>query len=247
MKKLLTTLSLAAISLAAANAQIVQWTFTGNSTAPSTGSGTASLIGGTTASFASGSTGNTTTNPAWNTTNYPTQSNLSGTAGVQFLFSTVGFSSIQVSFEHRASGTASRWAQVDYTLNGGTDWVTGFWNNNGALSPHDTFSTFDVDFSSITGANNNSGFGFRIVSIFSPLGFQQNSTSGNIAANTAYMRANSDAVYTPGTGSGTGNYGSSGTWRFDNVTAVPEPATWILVTVGAMAIMVRRKLGPVKA
>ncbi len=157
--------------------------------------------------------------------------------------STVGKSNISLSFAHRASGTGSRWAQVDYTLDGGSNWTTGFWNNNGGLSPHDQFWGFDVDFSSVTGANNNAGFGFRIVSIFSPAAFDQNNTLSPYSANTAYMRANGGAVYSPLTSTATGDYGASGSWRFDNVTVsgVPEPTTGLLVGIGTLACAAFRR------
>jgi PKD repeat protein len=197
----------------AIHAQVVitQWTFEGDVITPSTGSGTASLLGGTTATFATGNGGGR----GWNTTTYPVQSTNSGTAGTQFLASTSGYSNIIVSWDHRASGTASRWSQLQYTTNGTT------WNvlddNDGGLSPHDTFYPFSFDLSSIPAANDNPNFGVRIVSIFSPLAFNQNATL-SYGANEAYMRANTDAKYPPEDGVGTGNYAVAGTWRFDNVT-----------------------------
>ncbi|MBU6175564.1 MAG: hypothetical protein KGQ60_17280 [Planctomycetes bacterium] len=218
---------------------ITQWTFEGAVITPSTGAGTASLFGGTTATFATGNSGG----QGWNTTTYADQSTGSGTRGVQFLASTAGFSDIKLAFDHRASGTASRWAQIDYTLNGGTSWTTGFWNNNGGLSPHDNFYSFNVDFSSVTGANNNAGFGIRVVSIFSPLAFDQSSTLADFAANTAYMRANAGAVYSPNTSTATGDYGTSGTWRFDNVTitGVPEPSSAVLLGTLGFALASQRR------
>ena len=226
---------------------ITQWTFEGDTTVASTGTGSASLVGGTSAGFATGN-GNPA-GRAWNTSTYAAQSAGSGTRGVQFLTSTVGYQDIKLSFDHRASGTASRWAQLDYTLDGGSSWVTGFWNNAGALSPHDTFNTFsNIDFSSVTAANDNALFGVRIVSIFSPQAFDQSSTLAPFAANTAYMRANAGAVYSPLSSTATGDYGTSGTWRFDNVTfdasptAVPEPSSMALVGLGiAGAAWYRRK------
>jgi len=57
----------------------------------------------------------------------------SGAAGVHFLCSTGGVKDENLSFDHRASGTGSYWAQVDYMLDAGKNWVTGFWNNSGGI------------------------------------------------------------------------------------------------------------------
>jgi hypothetical protein len=244
MKNMISIAATMVVASAANAAVVTQWTFEGDTTNASTGSGTASLIGGTSATFAGGSGGGR----AWNTSTYKAQGTGSGEAGVRFLVSTAsaggGFGGISVSFDQRASGTNSRWAQVDYTLDGGSTWVTGFWNNNGGLSPHDTFYNFTVDFSSVSGANNNAGFGFRIVSIFSPQAFNQNSTL-SYGANAAYMRANADAKFAPTAGVGTGDYGTNGTWRFDNVTvngtAIPAPGAIALLGAAGLVGARRRR------
>jgi len=214
---------------------ITQWNFNALDLDPSIGSGTASAVGMTGAqTFPSGAGSSDPTQPGagWNITGFPAQGTNSGTAGAVFMVSTVGHEDVMLTYDHRASGTASRWAQVDYTLDGGTSWVTNFWNNSGGISPHDAFYPFTVDFASVPGAQDNPGFGVRIVAIFSPLAFQQNSTSGDLSANTNYMRANAQAVYTPGTGVGTGDYGTGGTWRFDMVTVrgVPVPSIQVDAT-----------------
>jgi hypothetical protein len=223
------------VSSAAFGAVITEWTFEGDVTTPSTGSGTASLIGGTTSTFATGNGGGR----GWNTTTYPAQSTNSGTAGVQFLVDTTGFGSIGLTFDHRASGTASRFARIDYTVDG-TTW-TPLTDNAGGLSPHDTFYSFGT-YAFPASADNNPNFGVRIVSIFSPLAFDQNASLPDYAAGSAYMRANAQASFTPGGGTGTGDYGTTGTWRFDNVAifSIPEPAT-LGVIAGLGLVALRRR------
>ncbi|HPK04895.1 MAG TPA: dockerin type I repeat-containing protein [Bacteroidales bacterium] len=192
---------------------ITQWNFDNETLEPNIGSGTATNIGGTTFTWATGNS--PAPNRAWNTTTYPLQGTNPGTAGVQFMLSTLGYEDIALDYYHRASGTASRWAQIEYTLDGGNTWIAHD-NNNGGISPHDTFYEFSFDLSSVTGANNNANFGIRIVSIFSPFAFDQNETL-TYGPNEAYQRANAQSG-PPGTGTGTGDYGQAGTWRFDDVT-----------------------------
>ena len=81
-----------------------------------------------------------------------------------------------------------RGGQLDLTFDGGTTWTAGVWNNGGGLSPHDNFYSFgSIDLTSYAAANDNPNFGFRIVSIFSPQAFNQNSSVSHLA-NEAYMR-----------------------------------------------------------
>lgn len=214
---------------AIAQQTIAEWDFTATnnttinggiaSPQPSTGVGTATLLG-VTASLAAGPIGVCNASDgsgcAWNTTTYAAQSAESGERGVQFAVSTLGYENIHFTFEQRASGTGSRYSRVDYSLNGGSNWVTGFWDNSGGLSPHDVFYSFSVDFTAVTAANDNPDFMVRIVSIFAPCDFVQNTTL-SYSANTAYMRANADAACQPHIATTTGNYGAAGTWRFDNV------------------------------
>lgn len=199
---------------ASAQEVITSWNFNDNTLDPQVGSGTLVQIGGTIGTFAAGN--GPAGDRAFNTTTYPAQSEGSGTAGIELSVSTVGKNNIGITFDHRSSGTGSRWAQFEYSVDG-TNWIVAG-NNNGGIAPHDIFYPFSVDLTSCSACNNNPNFKFRIVSIFSPFAFNQNATL-SYGANEAYMRANIQAQFTePGTG--TGNYGPAGTWRFDNVTVL---------------------------
>ena len=226
-------MTLGALCSASAAQTITAWTFEGNVTTPSTGSGSAALIGGTTAGFADGNL----SGRAWNTANYPAQSTGYGTAGVQFNVSTLGYDLITISYDHLASARASRWAELQYTLNRNAatpDWVT-YDSNGGALSPQDTFTANFYDLSNVPGVDNNAAFAFRIVSVFSPVTFNPGVPIQQYGAFSAYHRAGPDSLRG-------GSYDPSGTWLFDNVMVssmavpVPEPGTLSLILCAGAAV-----------
>ncbi|MBX2979374.1 MAG: T9SS type A sorting domain-containing protein [Flavobacteriales bacterium] len=195
---------------------ITRWNFNGPSTTtvpggataptPSEGVGTASLVGGTTATFASGVANGGSSDPVntapenygWNTTNYAAVGTQSGERGIQFMVSTLGYTSIAVNWDLRTSNTSSRWQELQYTTDGSTwtAWPTLFENTGG----DQWFNLREVDLGSIPGVENNANFGVRMVAVFAP------STSDYAAASSTYA---------PG-----------GTWRFDMVavTGVALPA-----------------------
>jgi hypothetical protein len=194
-----------------ANAQVVftQWTFEGDVITPSTGSGTAALIGGTSATFATGYTGTGTGGRAWNSAGYPEQGVGSGTAGVEFVTSTSGYNSFQVSWDGRHSNTSANRVRLQYTLNG-TDWVNfganaanasntvagvdkGFDNGRFIADAGDTWFQRSANFASVSGAGNNAAFAIRIVTEFLDGSGYGAATSGS-------------------------NYSVNGTLRYDNVT-----------------------------
>jgi len=199
---------------AAAQTTITQWNFNDSTLNPSTGSGNASNIGGTSSAFAAGQTG--TPDVGWNTSAYPASGDSANnkTGGVQFTLSTAGFEDIVLTYGHRGSNTAANSSVVQYTLDatlGTPTWVdfTTFTVTPASSGAGDTWFNRTVDFSSITGLNDNGNAGFRIVS---------NQTSGS-----DYVALRS-----------TSTYASGGTWRFDNVTftglLIPPPGakdvTW---------------------
>jgi hypothetical protein len=218
---------------AAANAALItEWNFNGtspttvpggeNAPQPSAGAGTASLVGGVTAatSFGSGtanggSSDPVTTTPAnygWQTTTFPAAGAADRTAGTKYQVSTLGYKDIKIEYDLRHSNTSSRYEQFQYSTDGTTfvDFGAPFDGPAG-----DTwFKDRAIDLSSVTAANNNPNFAFRIVAAFAPGG-------------SAYAAS-----------SASGTYATGGTWRFDMVqasgTLVPEPGAIALVALGAM-------------
>lgn len=229
--------SVVGVSSNASAATLTQWNFnsvppdantaTGTLT-PNIGSGTASLVGGTSAAFASGDASGGSTDPAtgddsgWNLTTWAAQGTENKGRGAQFNVSTSGFENIMVSFDQRLSNTAANTWRFQYTLDG-TTFVDS--TQFGPVSTGDTwYNNRSVDLSSITGANNNANFGFRVVAEFAPGG-------GN------YVTANPASTY-----------GTTGTSRFDMVTvsatAVPEPsmcAAMVSLVCSGFALGIRRR------
>jgi hypothetical protein len=234
LTSLLLAVALTSASSASA-ATITQWNFNSvapdnniatGTAAPSTGTGAILLIGGVTSpSFNSGvgSSDLAADNSGYQTTNYAAQGTGNKTAGIRFNVSTVGFSSISFTYDLRHSNTSSQYEQVQYSLNGTTFFDIGSLFN-GNLG--DTwFNGRSIDLSSIAGASNNANFALRVVAAFAP----------------------STTTYTAS--SPTGTYGTTGTWRFDQVTvsgtAVPEPSAaaglFSLGLVGGASRLVRSR------
>ncbi|MEY5000089.1 MAG: hypothetical protein RLZZ211_125 [Bacteroidota bacterium] len=190
---------------------ITSWDFNGANNNPIVGSGTIQLWGNLNTSYP-----NSTYNKCLQLTNFANQSSLNATRGLGMLVNTTGYGGITLQFTQRASGPASRWARLDYTLDG-QNWVLNFWNNSGGLTPQDSWQTFNIDFSSVVGADNNPNFQVRIVSVFSPLAFDESVQISPYAANTAYMMSDNTAVYSPNSSNNGGSYLATGSWRFDNI------------------------------
>ena len=167
-------------------------------TMPSVGSGTATLVGNTSATFATGATtdGAASDNSGWNTAAYPVQGTSNKLGGVQFAVSTVGYESIVVSWDHRASNTGSRHARFQYSVDG----VNFFDLDTFAFAAQDIFYTRSVSLNSVTGANNNPNFAFRIVAEF-----ESTATGAGVSEYQA-ARTSVATLYSP-----------NGTWRFDTI------------------------------
>jgi hypothetical protein len=237
MKSLIAS-GIAALVVATAGADVVtQWNFNGTSatTVPggaasptaSTGVGTASFVGGVTGSFASGTSNGGSSDPVtttpnnygWGITTFAAQGAENNGRGVQFNVSTVGFDSVVVSYDLRHSNTSSRYENFQYSIDGGTSWVSfaTFDGNAG-----DTwFNNRTIDLSSVAGVANNANFAFRVVATFGPAG------GGYVASN------------------GTSTYATTGTWRFDMVTVsgnlVPAPGALALLAAAGVLGSRRRR------
>lgn len=189
--------------------RIARWDFDNadapiSSPPPSLGNGTASLLNGVTASWATGGDLDAgLTNQAWNTVNYPAATDSNKTAGVQFKVSTLGYTNIVVAWEQRNSSTGSKYARLQYSVDG-----TNFTDFN-AIAGSGSFAYHSEDLSIFPTVENNTNFAFRIVSEFE-------STAANTASNN-YVATTTGSTY-----------GTSGTMRFDTVSVFGEPISGAL-------------------
>lgn len=197
---------------------LTQWNFNNESTTPNIGSGMINRIGGITQTWATGSPNDQgSPNRAYNTSGYPAQGTGSGTAGVEFWVSTVGYQDIFIKWDQRHSNTAAKTVLLQYTLNG-NDWIDGAYYQ--ATDGGDRWYKRAFDLSDVSGANDNMNFGFRVVAVFEQ-GTDQ------------YAASTSGSTYSP-----------NGTQRFDLVTVeateIPEPATLLALGTGLAAVVGRR-------
>jgi len=167
------------------------------------------------------------------------------TAGVRFNVSTLGFNAITLSFDQRHSNSSSRYTALYYTTDGTTftKFPVSALNANPGVTPllgtpastpglfgpagtfdaqiatspgDDWFNGISVDLSSIPGANNNTNFGFQVVT--------------SMGGGTAYSSTNPANAYA-----------GTGTLRYDMVTVngsvIPEPSTFVFGGIGLIGLI----------
>jgi hypothetical protein len=246
MKSAITLFAVVGLSVSAHGGLVAaQWNFNSNPADGSTGTGSSVASAGdnaasatysalgTTLSFAGGAGSSdpvTTDDSRLGVTGFAAQGAGSGTRGVQFNVSTVGFDGVVVSWDQRFSNTASRFFQFQYTLDrtattpvwsafGGAT-VNGVANIITGASTGDTWvNGLSVDLSGVAGVASNANFAFRIVAVFNPNG-----------AGTQYTAASSGS-----------NYATTGTWGFDMVTVIPTPGSAALICLGGLMASRRRR------
>ncbi len=101
-------------------------------------------------------------NLAWGTQDYPAATVSNKQAGVQFNVNTIGAKNIKVSFDLRATTTASKYQRLQYTTNG-TDFID---YPVSQLYNATTYESYAYDLTGFPGVANNANFGIRIVSEF---------------------------------------------------------------------------------
>ncbi len=166
---------------------ITKWTFDSSSTAPAVGSGTANYVGGT---ALSGWVSGYSNSKAWSTTTYPALGMNPKTAGVRFDVNTTGYTNITVNFVWQASNTGSSNGVFQFSTDGFSSWTE--WPSLSSGPGISTWKSLNFDLSTNYATAGCAGFCFRFVSAFAAGG----------------------STYTAASG---GSYGTSGTWKFDEV------------------------------
>lgn len=158
-------------------------------------------------------------NFSWGTDNYPALTGTNLQNGVQFNVSTVGAKNIIITYDARATQTASEYHRLQYTTNG-TTWINypASSSFNGNIS---TYGSFQYSLVGFPGVDNNPNFGIRIVTEWQSTATYQ--TAASAASNTNTIGANGVVATNFWVGVGesvaTGNSGnaSGGTFTFDVV------------------------------
>ncbi|MBN2578953.1 MAG: autotransporter-associated beta strand repeat-containing protein [Pirellulales bacterium] len=177
---------------------ITRWNFNDENTLPDIGSGTFAMIGGVVQDAELWKDGSSTDpgspNKAINTTNYPAQGTGNKTAGIEIAVDTTAYDNISVTFDLRTSNTSSRYYRAQYSLDG-SSWTDSTLFTSAGGDEWNNLNT--IDLSSISGANDNPNFKFRVVSEFAP-------------GTSAYQHAQWDNP--------SKQYQTTGKYRFDMIT-----------------------------
>jgi hypothetical protein len=164
-----------------------------------------------------------------------------GSQGAQFSASTVGYSSVTVSFDWYATTQGEANLQLQYTTNNGATWtnvaLTLGGSDNGltlmsnSTSANTVIGSYVSDNLLLNSAGGQDWFTGLTATISDPNLINSN----GFAIQMVNASTGVDCISTQGTALNN----SSGNWRFDNVmitgnTAVPEPSSIIMVSIAGL-------------
>jgi hypothetical protein len=202
------TSSVVTLTLGTVQVPLAFWDFNGNlnitNPPPAQGVGTATFTNCTTYSnyLASGNDYGSQNN-GWGTSTYPAAGVSNKTAGVCFKVNTLGAKNVTVSYDTRATSTASKYERLQFTTNG-TDFID--YPASSSFIQNANFESRAFSLAGIPGVAGNSNFAVRIVTEFE---------------STAKYGATNNALYV---GNG-GSYGTSGTVTYDIVNISADAVT----------------------
>lgn len=210
------TSSVTTLAIVANNGALSYWDFNGNfdpnAPAPTYGAGTASPVNALAFVLPEiNGDGNDIDNAAneglanygWGTDGYPAAAVSNKLAGVRFNVSTVGAKNLKVSYDARATQTASKYVRLQYTTNG-TDFID--YPVSSSITVASSFQSQNFNLAGFPGVRNNANFGVRLVTEF-----ESTARYGN-TNDPAYVGVSS-------------SYNTSGTVSYDMVTISGDAIT----------------------
>ena len=217
----------ALIASGAHGAVVTSWSFSTSATNPDFGIGEMNAVETTARTVPNApKKPRKATSRSLDASNFGTVNSPPGEHGLNFAADTTGFDELSVSFLQQNGKRASAWAQFQYSVDGGLNFIaTGLANDgNYRVAKGNNFRLFSFDLSGATEANSNDDFQFRVMAIHAPGQNRFVATSGRRYSAT----------------------GVTGTWRFDQVdvngSAIPAPgAIALLMVAGTIATGARRR------
>ncbi|MCX5640431.1 MAG: hypothetical protein NT059_06430 [Planctomycetota bacterium] len=239
IKAVLIASTTALLAHGAHGAVVTAWNFNDTTTAASIGNGETLAVETTLSttvvkakkSKGARSISAASTNLALDVSNFDATLTRSGHDGLLFASDTTGFKDVGVSYLQLNGAQSSAWAQFQYSIDGGLNFMTAGLANDGRykVAASKNFQLITFDLSTVAEASNNADFQFRVMAIHAPEADTFAATSGK-----RYMAT-----------------GSKADWKFDEVTvtgtalpvsAVPAPgAIALLMAAGSIASGARRR------
>jgi len=213
------TSSVTALTVVASSGALAYWDFNGNyvdpnGPAPTYGAGTAASVNvlpfvlppsAADGNDIDNATGEGLDNNGWGTQNYPLATVSNKLAGVRFNVSTVGAKNVTVSYDVRATTTASKYERLQFTTNG-ADFID--FPASSKIITAGSFQPQTFSLAGFPGVRNNPNFGIRIVTEF------ENTANYGNTNDATYIGASSSSTYNP-----------SGTISYDMVTISGDAIT----------------------
>lgn len=191
------TSSVASLALGSSGVSLAYWTFNGdlNEASPVPYQGVGTAAGASTVSFiqVAGSDNDWASpgpNHAWGTKGYPLQGTSNKVNGARFNTSTVGAKNVNVTFDLRATTTASKYFRLQYTTNG-TDFID-YPVSTPVISAtlYNQYPAYNL--SGFAGVRNNPNFGIKVVTEFESTAKNGNTNNANYVGVSSTYNGNID-------------------------------------------------------